>query len=302
MNPLVLFLLGGAVVVAAAKSTRRTAGRFKGAGERTYDGYLVPDNVTISDDSPGVMVGPRRAPVADNTNIDSQILIHTHLPLVGTWEDAAEDYGLLGQVVNPAALSQPNTIFLLVEQCGREDWQCRQNPGFTQGVSAVFTKGEYPESYPKSSSDVFLMRKHTDVGYDLNSVERFGELVQHAITLIHHARSFDWSSNGAWVTDECMGVLVGRRFWSYMAEEAPTLAQTLAIPGNSALGYAEYLDAQGMNDPKAIATQIIQELSGDCAPSGQYNSWTGAIKEFYDWLLQRIYDDLGMIPFEPGQG
>ncbi len=295
--------------MAVARSARRTAGKFTGTTERTYDGYPVPDNVTIS--GPGVMVGPRAAPAAGRANIDSTIMIQTHLPLVGTWEDGAEEWGLLGQVINPAALAQPNTIFWVLEQCERTDWQCREDPGAysalggTQIVSAIYD-GEVPPDYPYADSEgadkIFLMRKGTDVGYDVSSNEAIGMLVQHGITLIHHARNFDWSSNQVWITEDCMGVMIGRRFWTDMAMEAPSLAEALAIPGNSALGFADYLYSQGgsMEDPQALATIIIQQIDPDCAPSGQYEAWMGPIKGFHEWLVKLVYEDVLGINFPGG--
>lgn len=290
MNPLVVFLVAGGAAMAVARSARRTAGKFKGTGERTYDGYWLPDNVEVVYGT-GQTTGAPFAPAREWT--DSVISLETHLPLVGTWEDAAEDWGLLGQVINPAALQNPETLFQVWDIAGDIP------PAVGASVEGYVpfswpTAGDGPQGWGEPRLVALMDRRE-----DLESQEAVAYAMQRGLTLIIEGRNFDWASNKVWVTDECAGVFVGEGFWTDMAMEAPTLAEALAIPGNSAVGYADYLYSQGVDDAKAMATLIIQQISPDCAQWTEYESWATEIKAFHQWLRQMIHEDVLGIPF-PG--
>jgi hypothetical protein len=114
-----------------------------------------------------------------------------------------------------------------------------------------------------------------------------------------------------------MSALVGEAFLpsgSVAAMEAPTLAQVLAMPGNTAWGYVDWLlynDSKlepklEQNDVESassyIALKILHESGVPCdVYSFEWVTLDG-VKVFYDWLLKAIKpwvsDHLGGVPFE----
>jgi len=310
MNPLVaLMLVGAAAVVvtkSAGKSAARTAKKLGHKGSREFDGYWLPDNVSIQRESVGEMSGSYDAPIATMDTATAAIYIFTSIPLVGGWEDASEDWGLLGQVINPAAISNPDIEFVLQQL--PPSGVSYMDGGVTGQVGEYAVDIRNVPFYwdrtmgSKNEIDLDLGKLPADLK---NSTEAYAYVVQNAISLIIQARSFDWEGNSAWLTPAC-GALVGRRFWSNMAMEAPTLAQALAIPGNSAMGYADYLYNYGPDGgwgptEKAmqIARSIIHELSPECVLDDK--KWSsGNVKEFYRWISDRIQEDVvGGAPFSP---
>ncbi len=297
MNPLVPFLLAGGAAIAVARSVRRTAGKFKWSGERTYDDYWLPDNVSISG-ATRLMNGPAEAPAQTTASVQ----ISTRLALVGTWEDAAEEWGLLGQVINPAALANPDTEFW-VHVAGPEDQEYVQAE--VDGHVPLDMPGWAMQDGYNKTVELLVMVKTAayvagDVPHELDSQEAVALWMQHGLTAIIHGQNFDWEGNGVWIPEDCWSVFIGKRFWTDMAMEAPTLAEALAIPGNSALGYADYLYSQGVTDPKAMATLIIQQIAEHCAQWGEYDEWLPPIHDFHEWLQRLIYEDVLGINFPGG--
>jgi hypothetical protein len=117
--------------------------------------------------------------------------------------------------------------------------------------------------------------------------------------------------------ESSMEVILGKNFLpagSVAAMEAPTLAKTLAMPGNTAWGYVDWLL---YNDPKLepmlekkyvgsassyIALKILRQSGIPCDVDSYDWAKVKGAKIFYDWLIKSIKpwvsDHLGGVPFE----
>ncbi len=71
--------------------------------------------------------------------------------------------------------------------------------------------------------------------------------------------------------------------------EAPSLAQALDIPENTAWGYVDYLiplmPGDAAQRAKVIATGILEQTNPPCDLSQE---WTYQIQDFYEWMYLRI--------------
>lgn len=109
---------------------------------------------------------------------------------------------------------------------------------------------------------------------------------------------FKWGSNALFVSNDCELVCVGEMFWpgpealppkqGPTAIEAETLDQALAINGNTAVGFVDYLLAQeGLEQPEEVGARIMAEASPFCwdMPTSQ---WPAGFSDFFDWLEARL--------------
>lgn len=256
------------------------------------------------------------------------------------WESGRDLRELMDQVILPAALTNPGIIFSIwtgrgwyaeEEESGRlgagayravevsidgPDW------GPYQGAHGTGPAGDRIRLLFVSQSAQTLGR----VGYHDNfaSVMDAGFWVQRGITAIKEAHAFDWAGNGVRVTGSC-DFLVGANFlpdpadFGTTAIEAPTLAEVLAIPGNSAWGYVDYMltnaDLSSAANLKMKADQIARNImgsksglglnyEGDCPlPAFNTGGWSSGMLLMRDWLADRIGRwasfESGGIPWEP---
>lgn len=120
---------------------------------------------------------------------------------------------------------------------------------------------------------------------------------------------FDPKGNQVRISTDCSVVLVGAGFWpdtkSISAVERETLAETLAVPGNSVVGFVDYLmNEEGLDQPEDIAARIMVELSSFCwdVPVSQ---WPPAYAGFFNWLMEERlvnYVETGTIgDFDPNE-
>ncbi len=107
---------------------------------------------------------------------------------------------------------------------------------------------------------------------------------------------FDWSGNGFYIDPNCRFVLEGDQFWpdaaafSVMAIEKPTLGQTLAIEGNSVLGFVDYLiNEEGEDDPLEIVWRVVEEASPMCA-AVEPEQWSAPMQAWFNDFLDRVTD------------
>ncbi len=246
-------------------------------------------------------------------------------------EEAMEVYA---EVVLPAAVTQPGMAFQIIQPkvSGPDspaftlDWE---DPRWTAGT----TDGPYYGSYRKTlyaipQTALMLARNTLSIWPDPVVIE-FGKALQNGITEKMKFDAFPLTSNKILVSSQCSAVVEGNMFWprfpvagksghppgcggatwegacvSVNAEEAPSLAQALAIPNNSAIGYVDYVI---QNDPNVSVQGITQaiieqaaEMSGTLCPN--VNFMTPAMVQYVQWLQWRVQYEANMsanaIPFE----
>jgi hypothetical protein len=108
---------------------------------------------------------------------------------------------------------------------------------------------------------------------------------------------FKFGSNAIFVSSDCELVVLGEMFWpgpealppkqGPTAIERETLDETLAVAGNTAVGFVDYLLAQeGLEQPEEVAMRILAEASPFChdMPAA---SWPAGFRDFHEWLLIR---------------
>lgn len=116
------------------------------------------------------------------------------------------------------------------------------------------------------------------------------------------------ATNRIWVNPKCHLIVEGAGFepgsldqFGISAVEAPSLAETMAIPGNSVYGYVDYLLKHGSQSAIAIATTILHELG--CSETHPGSHLENPVATWWrDDFARRIssyVEDAGGIPFAP---
>jgi hypothetical protein len=111
--------------------------------------------------------------------------------------------------------------------------------------------------------------------------------------------AFNYASNNLWISLDCTSACCGEMFWpgpdalppgqGPPAEEADTLDAVLSIPGNTALGFIDYLIQQeGLEQAEEIAARVITEISPLCADVDPNVDWGDGLRLFHEWLLIRL--------------
>jgi len=250
MNPLFLLLLaGGAAAIAAGGRPKRArtpelwCGEDEGGIPRLYfgDEYSVPLPVNVAIEA----WGAGDTTDAGTVCLASEPTLHGDAPSITiAWDGGRDLRELMEQVVIPAALNTPDVVFRV--------WTGREFYGDRRAVQALIRSpgwGPYFISGVPTHIRLLVVSPGGRTGAiqdPLSSVMDAAAAVQHSITAIREAQSFDWGGNGVHVTMAC-DFMVGANFlpdpadFGTTAIEAPTLAEVLAIPGNSAWGYVDYM-------------------------------------------------------------
>jgi len=106
---------------------------------------------------------------------------------------------------------------------------------------------------------------------------------------------WDATGNGFWISPDCDLVLEGEQFEpasrgvkTIWAESEPTLAETLAKPGNSVYGFVDYLkDYRGFQTAEEIAIEIMREANPLCADVFPDQA-PAALQDWFDSFVERI--------------
>lgn len=107
---------------------------------------------------------------------------------------------------------------------------------------------------------------------------------------------FDPEGNSFWISPDCSYVAEGKNFLPFtpnvLAEQQPTLAETLAVKRNgkqnTAWGFIDYLvDVDGYTAAPAITARILQEANTLCADL-LYEQWPAGLKAWAEDFQNRI--------------
>lgn len=311
MNPLFLLLMaGGAMAVAAAGNKKRGRHDLRCGADhegipRLYfgDEYSVPLPLNVE-----ISAWDGDSQIADCPAIEPHSGSDAPLITIG-WDGGRDLRELMEQVVIPAALNTPDVVFRI--------FVGHHYAGSTRHIEAWIRSPAWgPYFIGGSATRIRLLfvsptLRAEGIQDPLASVLDAAKWLQYSLTAIREAQVFDWAGNGVHVTKAC-DFMVGANFlpdpddFGTTAIEAPTLAEVLAIPGNSAWGYVDYMltnaDLSNAAYVKMKADQIARNIlasnsglglnhQGNC-PVPDFNAdgtkWPSGMLLMRDWMAARI--------------
>ncbi len=307
MNPFVaLMLVGGAAAAVVARTSGRMqrgprfdCAKFSGADlfimGRDYE-ILLPPNVAVDvsrKDGRMQCGGVGQYPLTLDLNWSANNVANVVRPM-------------LEQIVIPAALSQPEIGFWL---------SVRKGPRYDRNISATVANAWQPgivgEQAPgvleEGWRNVFIVSANPAAvasrGGQLADLSGFTEAAEWFQLAVHNlldAQNFNWNSNQVAYFQSC-DPFIGHQFLpggsTVNAMPESSLAAALAIPGNTAWGYVDYLlesvlpNAMGPAPVDeyawAVAGRLLVETNPPCDLEDDLG-WPAPIEEFYEWLFQTV--------------